>query len=218
MTTPVIIDIIAAAILVGFTAYGARRGLFRALAGLLIVVLALLGARFAAEKLAAPAARMAEPAIQRQIERRLDEALADLPVDLDGAVRMPEEYLPEELLGILGITGDRLDALADQARESVRETGVSVLSAVAESAAEAFFHGLFYILAFLILTVLLNLAAKVLDLAFRLPVLHGANALGGAAVGLLEGVLLLFLLALLLRKLGMDPQGSCLLQFAARIL
>lgn len=218
MTTPVIIDIIAAVVLIGFTVCGARRGLFRALAGLLIVVLALLGARFAAEKLAAPAARMAEPAIQRHIEQKLDEALDDLPVDPGGTAQMPEEFLPEELLAILGITGDRLDALADRARESVRETGVSVLSAVAESAAEAFFHGLFYILAFLILTVLLNLAAKVLDLAFKLPVLHGANALGGAAVGLLEGVLLLFLLALLLRKLGVAPQGSCLLQFAARIL
>ena len=52
MTVPVIIDIIAAALLIGFTLYGARRGLFRALAGLLIVVLALTGARFAAAALA----------------------------------------------------------------------------------------------------------------------------------------------------------------------
>lgn len=216
MTTPVIIDIVAAAILIGFAACGARRGLFRALAGLLIVVLALVGARFAARALAGPAARMVGPAIERHIERKLDEALPDVAEDLAGAVQMPEAYLPEELLGLLGITGDRLDALAGQVRENVRETGVSILSAVAESAAEAFFHGLFYILAFFILIVALNLAAKVLDLAFKLPVLHGANALGGAAVGLAEGALLLLLLAVLLQKLGVAPEGSCLLQFAAR--
>ena len=49
MTVPVIIDIIAAVLLIGFTLYGAKRGLFRALAGLLIIILALAGARFAAE-------------------------------------------------------------------------------------------------------------------------------------------------------------------------
>ena len=50
MTTPVIIDLIAAALLLGFTIAGARRGLFRTLAGILIVVLAMTGARFAAAK------------------------------------------------------------------------------------------------------------------------------------------------------------------------
>ena len=73
---------------------------------------------------------------------------------------MPEEILPEELLGLLGIAGDRLEDLASKAREGVRETGASILSAVAQSMAESFFYGLIYILAFLLLTVLLNLAAS----------------------------------------------------------
>lgn len=208
--TPVIIDIIAAAILVGFTACGARRGLFRALAGLVIVVLALVGAGIAARTLAPPAARLVQPVIERRVEQQLDEALSDTVGE------MPEELLPEELLALLGISGDRLDALADQARQTVRESGASILSAVAESAAESFLYGLFYILAFLILTVLLNLAAKLLDLALKLPVLHGANALSGAAVGLAEGVLVLFLLALFLQRLDVPLEESYILRFAVR--
>ena len=211
MTAPVIIDIIAAVLLIGFTIWGARRGLFRALAGLLIVVLALVGARFAAEALAQPAAAMAAPAIERHIEKRLDETLS-------GTVgQMPEEILPEELLGLLGIAGDRLEDLASKAREGVRETGASILSAVAQSMAESFFYGLIYILAFLLLTVLLNLAAKLMDLALKLPVLHSANTLGGAAVGLIEGALVLVLLVLLLQRLGISPEGSYILQFASRV-
>lgn len=212
MTTPVIIDIIAAALLVGFTLYGAKRGLFRALAGLLIVVLALAGARVAAESLSGPAARLAGPVLERRIEKRLDEALSD------AAGQMPEEVLPEELLGLLGITGHRLEGVAEQVRESVRETGTSILSAVAQSAVESFFYGLFYVLAFLILTALLNMAAGMMDLALKLPVLHGANALGGAAAGLAEGALLLFLLALLLRRLDVPLEESYILGFAARSL
>lgn len=203
MTEPVIIDIIAVSLLVGLTICGARRGLFRALAGLLIVVLALAGARFAANALAPPAAKWAEPAIQRYIEKRLDEALPE-----EGA---PEELLPEELLELLGVAGVRMEDLADRARESVRETGTDILTAVARSVTEAFLYGAIEVLAFLLLAVLLNLAAKAMDLALRLPVLHGANALGGAAVGLIEGALAVWLLALLLRRLGVSPEGSYLL-------
>ena len=44
MTTTVIIDIAAAVVLLGFAVGGAKRGLFRALAGLLTIVVALAGA------------------------------------------------------------------------------------------------------------------------------------------------------------------------------
>ena len=130
---------------------------------------------------------------------------------------MPEEVLPEELLGLLGITGGRLEELAEQARAGVRETGVSILSAVARSVTESFFYGVICVLVFLLLTVLLNLAARVMDLALKLPVLHGANALGGAAAGLAEGVLAVFLLILLVQRLGISPEGSYILQFASRV-
>lgn len=209
MTAPAIIDIIAAALLIGFTLYGAHRGLFRALAGLLILVLALVGARFVAEALTPPAARLASPVIERHIEKRLDEALSDT------VGQLPEEILPEELLGLLGIAGSRLEDLAEQAREGVRETGASILSSVARSMAESLFYGVIYVLAFLLLAVVLNLAAKVLDLALKLPVLHGANALGGAAVGLAEGALAVFLLVLLMQRLGVSPEGSYILQLGS---
>ena len=126
-----------------------------------------------------------------------------------------EEVLPEELLGLLGIAGVRLEDLAEQAREGVRETGASILSAVAQSLTESLFYGAFYLLAFVLLAVLLRLAARVLDLALKLPVLHGANALGGAAVGLAEGALAVCLLALLAQRLGVSPEGSYILRFAS---
>ena len=41
MTTPVIIDVIMAVVLIAAVIYGAHRGLFRALAGLAVVIVAL---------------------------------------------------------------------------------------------------------------------------------------------------------------------------------
>lgn len=206
MTTPVIIDIIAVIILAGSAIYGAKRGLFRTLAGLLIILVALGGAHFAAETLTAPAVKLLEPAVQRHIERRLDDALT-AP---EAPGKMPEASLEDspvgELLALLGLEGRRGASLREQAEEAVRDTGVSILTAVAESVAESFLYGGLYILTFLLLLLLLNLLARMLDLIFKLPVLHGANALGGAVVGLLEGVLVLLLLSLALRWFGIPVE------------
>lgn len=76
MTTPVIIDVIMAVVLIAAVIYGAHRGLFRALAGLAVVIVALVGAAIIANTLAAPAARLVTPLIREQIETKVDEAMA----------------------------------------------------------------------------------------------------------------------------------------------
>lgn len=60
----------------------------------------------------------------------------------------------------------------------MRDTGVSVLTAVAECLTEPILYSVLFLLSFLLLTLLLNLLSKLLDLALKLPVLHGANTLG----------------------------------------
>ena len=201
MTIPVIIDLIAAAVLAGFALFGARRGLFRTLAGILIIVLAMVGARMAA----------GAAVMERHIQRQLDKTLPPVP-DVPG--QMPEDaaYGPEELLELLGMGGAQLETLAEEIRETVRDTGASLLTAAAGSMVESLLYGAFYALAFTAAAVVLRLAARVLDQVLKLPVLHGANALGGAAAGLLEGALVLLVLTLVLQRLGAPLEGSRLLK------
>lgn len=217
MAIPVIIDIIAAAILLGFTVSGAKRGLFRALAGLVMILLALAGARMAAEKLTVPTVELMRPVLEHRIETKLDAALG-VPEE---SGQMPEESTEadgldaRDLLALLGVEGGKLDDLTAKVQESVRDTGVSLLTAVAESLAEPVLYSVIFLLAFLLLVVGLNLLAKLLDLAMKLPVLHGANALGGGVVGFLEGAVVLLLLTLLLLRLDVPLEDSYLLHIYA---
>ena len=55
MSVPVIMDIIVGVVLLAFLAVGARRGLFESLAGLVIILAALVCAGMAASKLTPPA-------------------------------------------------------------------------------------------------------------------------------------------------------------------
>lgn len=205
MTTPVIIDIVAAAVLLGFAVFGAKRGLLRTLAGFVIVVVALVGAGMIAATFSGPAAKLAAPVIEKQIKTKVDDALTAET----GQVQMPEAdvedgFQIEDLLALLGLDREVRTALAEQARETVRDTGVSIAAAVVESIAQSMIYGVLYILSFLALLVLLHVLLRAMDLVFKLPGLHGLNALGGALIGLTEGTLLLFLSVWALRKLGVS--------------
>ena len=209
MNTPVIIDIVVAAVLLGFAAWGAHRGLFRTAAGLVIVVAALVGAGIVANTLTPMASMALQPVIEKHVESRIDKALSG-----EGSVRAQEPSLNREkqdagsmslddLLDLLGIDADAAEHISEKAKEQMRDTGADILTAVIQSVAESILHAVLFLLSFVVILVALKLAARVLDLALKLPGLHAANALGGAA-GLVEGVLAMFLAVWVMRRLGVS--------------
>ena len=96
-------------------------------------------------------------------------------------------------------------ALAEKAEDRVRQTGVSLAMAVVDSVMESFVYMVLLVVSFLVLSLLLHLAAKALDLAARLPGVSFLNGLGGALAGLVQGGLVIFLAVWLLRCLNAAP-------------
>ena len=184
MTTPVIIDVIMAVVLIAAVIYGAHRGLFRALAGLAVVIVALVGAAIIANTLAAPAARLVTPLIREQ--------------DVD------EGFAIEDLLALMGLDEDVRNSLASQTQEKIQDTGVSLVMAVVESLAQSILYAALFLVSFVGLTILLKLLIRAMDLVLQLPGLHLVNALGGAVIGLIEGALVLFLAIWVLRRFGVS--------------
>lgn len=213
MTTPVIMDIIVAAVLVTFTIFGARRGLFRALAGLVAVIVALVGAGIIANTLSEPAAKLMTPLIQSHIEEKVDDAVTEQSgqaPQVDGVPTDPMDEADEgalsveDLLSLLGLDQDVRDSLAQQAQEKVRDTGVSIAMAVVESVAQSMMYGILYIVSFTLLLWGLKLLIRATDLVLKLPGLHLANSLCGGAIGLIEAGLLVFLVIWVARRLGVS--------------
>ena len=196
---------IAAAVLIAAAAWGAHRGLFRALAGLAVVIVALVGAAIIANTLAAPAARLVTPLIREQIETKVDEAMAQQSQE----VQMPEADVDEgfeiaDLLALMGLDEDVRDSLVQQTEEKIQDTGISLAMAVVESVAESILYAALFLISFVVLTILLKLLIRALDLVLQLPGLHLVNSLGGAAIGLVEGALVLFLVIWVLRRFGVS--------------
>lgn len=231
-TTAIILDVLTAAALIAFTVMGAHRGFFRTVAGLLAVILALVGAQLFTSWAAPHASGVLQPAIERRVEKKVDAALGGDTITPQepqiGASRpdsetqdqkeAEEESEIQRLLRAIGVDEQLFQRLGDQAMGKIRDTGVTVATAVVQSVAETAIRALLFLLSFVVFLLLLKLLAKVLDLALKLPVLRSMNGLAGAGVGLVEGILAIFLAIWLLRRLGVSfetptVEGTYLLSF-----
>ena len=234
-TTAIILDVLTAAALIAFTVMGAHRGFFRTVAGLLAVILALVGAQLFTSWAAPHVSSVLQPAIERRVEKKVDAALGGDTITPQepqiGASRpdsetqdqkeAEEESEIQRLLRAIGVDEQLFQRLGESAREKVRDTGVTVATAVVQSVAESVIRALLFLLSFAVFLLLLKLLAKVLDLALKLPVLRSMNGLAGAAVGLVEGALAVFLAVWLLRRFGVSfetpaVEGTYLLSFFAK--
>ena len=77
MTTAVIMDAIVVIILLVAVCYGAKRGLLESLAGLVIVVMALVGAGIAAGTFTDPVAEFVTPLVEERVAGNVEAALAE---------------------------------------------------------------------------------------------------------------------------------------------
>lgn len=217
MTTPVIIDAVAVAILAFFVLWGAHQGLLRSLAGLLTIVVALVGAGLIASALADSAARLAGPLVEERIRTQVDEAITaqssqkvEMPeLDVEGG---DEEFDIQDLLALMGLDQDVRDSLTEEIQEKAVDAGTTIATAVVESVVRSVLYGVVFLLSFLALTVLLKLAIGALDLVAKLPGLHLLNTLGGATAGLVQGVVLAFLAIWIARRLGVSFETETVAQ------
>lgn len=215
MTTAVIMDAIVVIILVVAVCYGAKRGLLESLAGLIIVVMALVGAGIAAGTFTDPVAGFVTPLVEERVAERVEAALEEQAGAFAGEWSLEEvpdlEELPiAEVLALMGLDETVRASLAERAQNMIRDTGATVVSAVVESLVRSFVYGVLFLLAFLTILLLLKVLVGAMGLVLKLPGLRLLNALGGAVIGLIEGALLLFLAVWVCRKLGVSFETEAL--------
>ena len=188
LQSSVILDIAIALIFVLSVWMGAKKGLFRTLAELVIYLAGLLGASLAAGRLTDRVVELLRPVLESQVSQAISDyisgALEDVP-------------LGEVIAGLEGLSTLAGDAAAE---------AVDLL-------VEALLYNLAYVLVFLAVFLVVVLALRLVislgDLLLRLPVLHEMNTLGGILAGAAKGVVLIGLI------LWLDGRAGLLLSRAA---
>ena len=217
-------DLIILAVLAFFIYSGVRRGMVLTVCGIVLSLAALFGAQIAADTLSPAVAGMLRPAIEDTIQLRLEEAVGEsvaLPeedaVTDDSTLPAGEtEQTASDLIVLLsgeGLLGQMLQSdvyqhFSQSVSQSV-QTGVETAAgAVAASLAQSAAWLAVYLIAFFLILVVGRLAAGVLDLAARLPVLRFLNRSLGGVCGLLKGVVVLVVICSVAVSTGLIAQES----------
>ena len=204
MSTYLIFDLIVLAVLILFAALGAHQGLILSLCGLIAVVVAVLGASFAARALSPLVADALEPRFAAAIEEQLNESLRE-QAQAGADALTPEEVPLSGVLDALREMGfyERLIDQVDQAVEAgMAHAAASAAAQVAAAVAQSAAYAILFLAAFLFLLIVWKLISHALDLVARLPGLHFLNKTGGALFGLIQACILLWIALWLLQFWG----------------
>ena len=186
--TPIIADIVIVAILVLAVWIGAKRGLLQSLAGVIILVAAFFGASWAAETFEEPAAQWMRPLLEDYLQKTIDAQQQNAGV---------EDLLRSFQFGV----GD-LQQQIEEIMQQMQQTGTAAVDAVMDSVTLSIAHAAVFVAAFLVLVIVLWLLMIPLKLMTKLPGLRAVNAIGGGALGLVGGTLVVFLIVWAMGRFG----------------
>lgn len=198
----ILFDIAIAAILVIFFLRGRNKGFILSLCGLMAVFVAIIGAKFCTDLFAPVVTDTITPRLSAVIEEQININLGD---KLDSFL-LPGGELPEnaitDILKQLGIYDQFASTIKNALTVESAQTVADVSVALAREVAEIVSSVLVFVVSFLLLSVAWFILSHALNLAAKLPLIHGLNNLLGGAFGLLQGVILLFLAAWAIRVMG----------------
>ncbi|MBQ7692801.1 MAG: CvpA family protein [Oscillospiraceae bacterium] len=208
-----IIDIILIIIIALCTWNGYKRGLVGGVAGILAIIVSLLGASI----VSAAYAHEVVPALKPFVDGYLDShrnrdailermgygsselSLEDI-LDQDSSLRYDYAY---ESLTDLGLYSKRAEDLAARAVSYAEETGATMTEAIVSVLCDTITSVAALVVAFLLILILLVAVASIGNLSFRLPNLENVDEIGGAVLGFGKGFLYCILLCWLLSFLGL---------------
>ena len=209
MTAFLIFDLIIIAVLIVFALLGAQRGLILSLCGLLAMLVAFVGAGFAARALSPAVADFLEPRFAGAIEEQLNEQIQNSQVQNDLTAETGEvtpDALPlQDVLDALrdmGFYETLIDSIDKAVEAGMTEVAASAAAQVAAAIAESAAYLIIFLVGFILILLVWKLISHALDLVAKLPGLHFLNKSLGALFGLVQACIVLFIAAWLLQFLG----------------
>ena len=189
--TSVLIDLLLVGVVAFCVWQGFRKGLILSVCGILIIFIAAFLAGKVAESYARPVSEQLVPIMSWIADDAIDEAAK-------GKGRVNEITDKETIAEIardayksLGISSTEVNKMAEKALSTLETSELTVRESIARTLLFGVAYALLCILGFLIFMLGLTLLMHFLAAIFKLPVLNLVDTIGGTAVGLFYGILIL---------------------------
>lgn len=193
MTFSLILDIALVVVLLVFWGLGVHRGFILTLCSLAAVIVALIGAQLTADFLAPKLAEALEPKLAQTIQIKLEEQTLDAAEESEPGANFTKALAAlREKGGIYAWAADKAQAALEA---GVAETSAQAAVAAASAVAEQVAHAILFLIGFLLVLVAWTILAHALDLVAKLPGINGLNKLGGGLLGLVKGLVIVYVAA-----------------------
>ena len=207
-----VIDIVLIIIIALCTWNGYKRGLVGGVAGILAIIISLLGASILAAAYAHEVVPALEPFVDGYVDshrnrdailERMGYGSSELSLEdiLEQDSSLRYDYAYESLLD-LGLYSKRAEELAKDAVALSEATGDTMTAAIVSVLCDTITTVGTMVIAFLLILILLVAVASIGNLSFRLPNLENVDEIGGAILGFGKGFLYCVLLCWVLSFLG----------------
>lgn len=202
MVTPILIDILIVAALVFFAWRGERKGFILTLCSLVAVLVAFIGATLITNAAAPKVAEYIQPKLEQSIQESLEEKL--LEVADGGSLDMAD------VLDALREKGKIYEWAADSLEDALNAVSIQdilqdpfspdgLVSSYAQKASKAaaamagqLARSILFPIVFLLLLIAWAFVSHALDLVSKLPVINSLNHGLGGAMGLIKGVVVVY--------------------------
>ena len=198
----ILLDLFILAV-IGFCAWqGYRRGMIGGVLAILFIIVAIYGGSLVANTYSDEFASMFRPFVSGYLDGAERDAIAEIvPENLqefstEDLFQLEPDLEPLVVRGMLedlGIHPDRVESL-NRYYMDMRGDGMGVNQAMTEVLVYAFCFFLVYVIGFLLILIALTVVFNVIPFSFRLPGLKLVDDIGGGVLGLIQGVMLVFML------------------------
>ena len=194
MVTPILIDILIVAALVFFAWRGERRGFILTLCSLVAVLVAFVGATIITNAAAPKVAEYIQPKLEQSIQETLDEKAQE--------VDLIDYFQAEDVMAALREKGGVYEWAADSLEDILRDADFSSYTQQAAKTAAALAgqlsRSILFPIVFLLLLIAWFFVSHALDLVSKVPVINSLNHGLGGAIGLIKGVVVVYVAGWLL--------------------
>lgn len=205
MVAPILIDVLIVAVLVFFAWRGERKGFILTLCSLVAVLVAFVGATLITNAAAPKVAEYIQPRLEQSIQENMGEVLQEIPdggsfeiADILASLR-EKGFVSKWIADSIEASLQDIDATS-YTREFLKSIVTMATGAAKPAAALAgqLSRSILFPIVFLLLLIAWFFISHALDLVSKVPVVNSLNHGLGGAMGLIKGVVVVYVAVWLL--------------------
>jgi len=207
-----LIDLLLIAVIIISAWSGYKKGMIMGIGSIIVIIVSVYGANLLSNAFSYEVIPAIRPFADGFIEKKIDEEVLAVMgwEDSDYSINNLLEQNPDsvhefcaESFKAVGIHQKTAETLATETVAYAEQNSTDIPTAIVEVLCSRISYAIGFLLAFLLIVIILTVIGNIPNLSFRIPNMDRLNDIGGAAAGLVTGLMFCFVIVWALKFTGL---------------